>query len=48
MLKAMALDKKTRERAVQWVLLEDIGKTTFRSDVAAEDVEGVLRELVTG
>lgn len=47
MLKAMALDKKVRERAVQWVLLEDIGKTTFRSDVAAEDVEGVLKKLLS-
>jgi len=47
MLKAMALDKKVRERAVQWVLLEDIGKTTFRNDVAAEDVEGVLKKLLS-
>ena len=46
-LKAMALDKKVRERAVQWVLLEDIGKTTFRNDVAAEDVEGVLKKLLS-
>jgi 3-dehydroquinate synthetase len=47
MLKAMALDKKVRKRAVQWVLLEDIGKTTFRNDEAAEDVEGVLKKLLS-
>jgi len=46
-LKAMALDKKVRERAVKWVLLEGIGQTTFRDDVPREDVMGVLQELLT-
>jgi len=45
-LKAMALDKKVRERAVNWVLLEGIGQTVFRDDVPREDVVGVLKELV--
>ncbi|MCK4362126.1 MAG: 3-dehydroquinate synthase [Dehalococcoidia bacterium] len=45
-LKAMALDKKVRERAVRWVLLEGIGQTTFRDDVSREDVVGVLKDLV--
>lgn len=46
-LKAMALDKKVRERAVSWVLLEGIGQTVFRDDVPPEDVTEVLKELVT-
>jgi 3-dehydroquinate synthase len=45
-LKAMELDKKVRQRVVKWVLMEDIGRTTFRSDVPPEDVEAVLEELV--
>ena len=45
-LKAMALDKKVRERAVNWVLLEGIGQTVFRVNVSREDVVGVLTELV--
>jgi shikimate kinase/3-dehydroquinate synthase len=46
-LKAMELDKKVREKAVKWVLLEDIGRTAFRSDVPLEDVMNVLEELVS-
>ena len=46
-LKAMALDKKVRERVVRWVLLEGIGKTVFRDDVSPADVTEVLKELVT-
>lgn len=45
-LKAMALDKKVKEKAIQWVLLEDIGKTIFRDDVAQKDVQSVIKELV--
>ena len=45
-MKAMELDKKVRQRAVKWVLLEDIGRAAFRSDVPQEDVEAVLEELV--
>jgi 3-dehydroquinate synthase len=46
-LQAMELDKKVRERAVRWVLLEDIGKTTFRNDVTVKAVDTMLKELVT-
>jgi len=42
----MELDKKVRQRAVKWVLLEDIGRAAFRSDVPLEDVVAVLEELV--
>ncbi|MEA1958379.1 MAG: 3-dehydroquinate synthase [Chloroflexota bacterium] len=45
-LEAIALDKKVRERAVQWVLPEGIGRTTFRNDVPQEDALGVIKELV--
>ena len=43
--KAMELDKKIRTKAIRWVLLQDIGKTTIRSDVPQQDVVSVLREL---
>ena len=43
--KAMELDKKIRAKAVRWVLLQDIGKTTICSDVPQQDVVAVLREL---
>jgi len=43
--RAMELDKKTREKAIRWVLLQDIGKAVIRSDVPQEDVSAVLREL---
>ncbi|GAG45271.1 unnamed protein product, partial [marine sediment metagenome] len=32
-LSAVELDKKVRSKAIQWVLLEDIGKVVVRSDV---------------
>ncbi len=44
--RAMELDKKVKEKAIRWVLLEDIGKTVIRNDVPQEDVLAVLRELV--
>jgi len=43
--KAMELDKKTKEKAIRWVLLQDIGKVIIRSDVPYQDVLAVLREL---
>ncbi len=44
-LRAMELDKKTRGKEIRWVLLEDVGKVTIRSDVPQEAVVGVLQEL---
>ncbi len=46
-LRAMELDKKVRERAVRWVLLEGVGKAVLRDDVPLPDVEAVLKELLT-
>jgi shikimate kinase/3-dehydroquinate synthase len=43
--KAMELDKKVKEKAIRWVLLQDIGKVVIRSDVPQQDVLAVLREL---
>jgi len=43
---ALALDKKVRGRAVRWVLLEGVGRTTIRSDVPAEMVREVVEELL--
>jgi 3-dehydroquinate synthase len=43
--KAMELDKKTKGKAIRWVLLQDIGKAVIRSDVREEDVLAILREL---
>ncbi len=44
--KAMELDKKTRAKAIRWVLLTDIGQTTIRSDVPRRDVLAILQELL--
>jgi shikimate kinase/3-dehydroquinate synthase len=43
--RAMELDKKTKEKAIRWVLLQDIGRTLVRSDVPQQDVLAVLQEL---
>jgi 3-dehydroquinate synthase len=43
--RAMELDKKVKEKAIRWVLLDNIGKAVIRSDVRHEDVAAVLREL---
>jgi shikimate kinase/3-dehydroquinate synthase len=43
--RAMELDKKTKEKAIRWVLLQDIGKVVIRSDVPQQDVLVVLQEL---
>jgi shikimate kinase/3-dehydroquinate synthase len=44
-IRAMELDKKTKEKAIRWVLLQDIGKVVIRSDVPQQDVLVVLQEL---
>jgi len=44
--KAMELDKKIRVKAIRWVLLQDIARTTIRSDVLQQDVLAVLQELL--
>ena len=43
--RAMELDKKVKENAIRWVLLQNIGRTVIRSDVPHQDVLSVLREL---
>jgi len=43
--RAMELDKKTKGKAIRWVLLQDIGKAVIRSDVSQEDVLAILQEL---
>ena len=43
--RAMELDKKTKEKAIRWVLLQDIGKVVISSDVPQQDVLAVLQEL---
>jgi 3-dehydroquinate synthase len=45
-LAAMELDKKVRDKAIRWVLLEDIGKVVIRSDVPEREVLSVLQEVV--
>ncbi|MEW6033790.1 MAG: 3-dehydroquinate synthase [Chloroflexota bacterium] len=44
-LRAMELDKKVKEGAIRWVLLEGIGKAVLRSDVPVKHVREVLAEL---
>jgi shikimate kinase/3-dehydroquinate synthase len=43
--RAMELDKKTKEKAIRWVLLQDIGKVVIRSDIPQKEMLAVLREL---
>ena len=43
--KAMEVDKKIKEKAIRWVLLQDIGKAVIRNDVPQQDVLAVLQEL---
>ena len=43
---AMSLDKKVRGRAIQWVLLEDIGRPVLRDDVPAEMVVQSMKEVL--
>ncbi len=45
-LTAMKWDKKVRNKAIQWVLLECIGKAVVRNDVPQECVLGVLKEVI--
>ncbi|MFA5367388.1 MAG: 3-dehydroquinate synthase [Dehalococcoidia bacterium] len=45
-IKAMALDKKVKEKSIQWVLLEGIGRTTFRDDVPQKEVQSVIKHLI--
>jgi shikimate kinase/3-dehydroquinate synthase len=45
-LAAMELDKKVRNKAIQWVLLEDIGKVIIRTDVSNSDVLNILKEVI--
>jgi len=44
-VKAMELDKKTRGKAIRWVLLQDIGKVVIHSKATQQDVLAVLQEL---
>lgn len=43
---AMSLDKKVRGKAIQWVLLEGIGRPVLRDDVPGELVEQALSEVL--
>jgi 3-dehydroquinate synthase len=43
---AMALDKKVREKAIQWVLLEGVGRTVVQDDVPREVVEEVVGKVL--
>jgi 3-dehydroquinate synthase len=43
---AMEMDKKVRDKAIRWVLLEDIGRAVIRSDVPKKEVLNVLQEVI--
>ncbi|NQT74175.1 MAG: 3-dehydroquinate synthase [Chloroflexi bacterium] len=45
-LRAIELDKKVQGKAVRWVLLNEIGKTTIRKDIPSNSVSDVINELV--
>ncbi|MDA0988593.1 MAG: 3-dehydroquinate synthase [Chloroflexi bacterium] len=44
-MKAMEMDKKAMSKRINWVLLEDIGLTTVRSDVPDELVQQTVRDI---
>ena len=44
-LKAMDLDKKAAAKVINWVLLQEIGQATIRSDVDDELVQQTVRDL---
>ena len=43
---AMKLDKKVKSKDIRWVLLQNIGRATIRSNVPQQDVLSVLQELL--
>ncbi len=48
MLEAIALDKKVSEKAVRWVLLDDVGEPRLHTDVPLSLVRQVVEEMLTG
>jgi len=45
-IEAMKLDKKVKAKDIRWVLLQNIGSATIRSNVPQQDVLSVLQELL--
>ena len=45
MLRAMELDKKASSKVINWVMLQDIGRATIRSDVDDELVQQTVQDL---
>jgi 3-dehydroquinate synthase len=43
---AMQVDKKTKDGAIRWVLLEEIGKPAIRADIDVRQVGAVLEEIL--
>ena len=46
-LRAMELDKKATSKVINWVLLQDIGRATIRTDVDDELVQQTVQDLCT-
>jgi 3-dehydroquinate synthetase len=45
-LRAMEMDKKVKEKAIRWVLLEDMGQAVIRNDVPSEQVVTMLEHIL--
>ena len=45
-IEAMKLDKKVKAKDIRWVLLQNLGSATIRSNVPQQDVLSVLQELL--
>jgi len=45
-LTAIKLDKKMRDKAIQWVLLKDVGNVLICSDVPEKEVISILKEVI--
>jgi shikimate kinase/3-dehydroquinate synthase len=46
LLRAMKLDKKVENKAIRWVLLEDIGKAVIRNDIPEDIVKKAIEDVI--
>jgi 3-dehydroquinate synthase len=47
LIKAMKSDKKVKNKAIRWVLLEDIGRAVVRNDIPDEIVKKAIKDVIT-
>ena len=45
MLRAIELDKKASSKTINWILMEEIGRASIRSDVPRELVRQTVEDI---